>query len=658
MTDNIDDLFSQLDRRSFEDRDPNTTPQEAGAGTGNAQPSGWYTEHGYSSSIGAKNMISDPLMLDTATQSFKSSGESSAFLGHVHNSGTLPTSVTYTRGGTTGVVGITTLQSEGSFLIVPTASATNDTLYATWNLPNAPWSATNAPPNYVCSLRIRREPSTSDPTGNSTATLKLQLVDYDVLGGTYTVSQETDAVDWADIDQSSIYTLRLVNIAPASLPFSTANHIVLMRLKVVVDSGASATGSPQVIFGEPQASFSYDLSPLPFQPQLGYYNPLPTFGADGTVLTAQASATRGMAWSAPTGIQPTIIDAKGDLIAGTSSDTAARLVVGANGKVLMADSGATAGLSYVTDMDAFFGDGSDGSLSSSGTTTLSRDMFYTDVTLTGSGKIVTAGYRVFCNGTLNLGASAVISNNGGDGVAGVDGSAGTVGTGGAAGTTAGNGWDIWGGTAGTAGLDGTAGGTAGVAGNASQTTRTNCIGALTNRAGAGGGNASGGGTAAAGTGATNTVSAGPWRAALTYMSGASNGAGVIGTRGGGGGGGGGGTSLTSRPGGGGGGGAGGGVCLVFARIVTGSGTISANGGAGGNGGNAYNGGSGGGGGGGGGAGGAGGLAVLVYRYLTSWTGTVSANAGASGGGGTGTGTGSNGATPTAAVAGISLSLAI
>lgn len=42
----------------------------------------------------------------------------------------------------------------------------------------------------------------------------------------------------------------------------------------------------------------------------------------------------------------TIIDAKGDLIAGTAADTAARLAVGTNGQVLTADSAQTAGVKW------------------------------------------------------------------------------------------------------------------------------------------------------------------------------------------------------------------------------------------------------------------------------------------------------------------------
>jgi hypothetical protein len=49
-----------------------------------------------------------------------------------------------------------------------------------------------------------------------------------------------------------------------------------------------------------------------------------------------------------TAVNPTIIDAKGDLIAGTAADTVSRLAVGTNGQYLKADSTAGTGLAWAT----------------------------------------------------------------------------------------------------------------------------------------------------------------------------------------------------------------------------------------------------------------------------------------------------------------------
>lgn len=47
-------------------------------------------------------------------------------------------------------------------------------------------------------------------------------------------------------------------------------------------------------------------------------------------------------------LQPSIVDAKGDLIVGTAADTAGRLAVGSNGQVLKADNSTATGLAWGT----------------------------------------------------------------------------------------------------------------------------------------------------------------------------------------------------------------------------------------------------------------------------------------------------------------------
>jgi hypothetical protein len=65
----------------------------------------------------------------------------------------------------------------------------------------------------------------------------------------------------------------------------------------------------------------------------------------------------GSAWVAsddPNAIQNTIVDAKGDLIAASASDTPARLAVGTNGQVLTADSSTATGLKWAAASGGFF----------------------------------------------------------------------------------------------------------------------------------------------------------------------------------------------------------------------------------------------------------------------------------------------------------------
>ena len=76
------------------------------------------------------------------------------------------------------------------------------------------------------------------------------------------------------------------------------------------------------------------------------------------------------------------------------------------------------------------GDGSDGNVTvSSGVTTLSRDMFYANLTINGTGTIFTNGYKVFVKNILDLSAAPANAIN-------FNGAAGGSATGGVAGTPA------------------------------------------------------------------------------------------------------------------------------------------------------------------------------------------------------------------------------
>jgi hypothetical protein len=72
-------------------------------------------------------------------------------------------------------------------------------------------------------------------------------------------------------------------------------------------------------------------------------------GTTNQVLAKNSNTDMDFKWVADaSGIPATIIDAKGDLIAGTAADTASRLAVGANGTVLTADSAEATGLKWAT----------------------------------------------------------------------------------------------------------------------------------------------------------------------------------------------------------------------------------------------------------------------------------------------------------------------
>jgi hypothetical protein len=70
-------------------------------------------------------------------------------------------------------------------------------------------------------------------------------------------------------------------------------------------------------------------------------------GTTGQVLAKASNTDLDFVWSADAaGIPYSIVDAKGDLIAGTGADTASRLAVGANNTVLTADSTTATGLKW------------------------------------------------------------------------------------------------------------------------------------------------------------------------------------------------------------------------------------------------------------------------------------------------------------------------
>ena len=74
-------------------------------------------------------------------------------------------------------------------------------------------------------------------------------------------------------------------------------------------------------------------------------------GTTGQVLAKASGTDLDFSWVAQddsNAIQNAIVDAKGDLIGATASDTPARLAVGTNGQVLTADSTAATGLAWAT----------------------------------------------------------------------------------------------------------------------------------------------------------------------------------------------------------------------------------------------------------------------------------------------------------------------
>jgi len=279
-----------------------------------------------------------------------------------------------------------------------------------------------------------------------------------------------------------------------------------------------------------------------------------------------------------------------------------------------------------------FGDGSDGDVTVTTTTNLSRDMYYRNLTLSGSAYLSTNGYRIFVSEVLDLSAAPT-------GAIAFDSAQGSnaSGTTGGVGAAAVAGIMVGGKGAGGAGANGATGA------GANGTAGTNQTPANGGAGGAGGasGTGSGGGAGSGGAGGTiaNSLSFRRWSADLI------RGVTII-AAGAGGGGGAGGAGDGTAGGGGGGGGSSGGCVFVSARIIerggsTGAGAIRAIGYLGGNGASPAGGNRGGGGGGGGSGGG---WIFVAYQHLigSSASNALDASGGNGGSGANGTGTGTAG----------------
>lgn len=262
---------------------------------------------------------------------------------------------------------------------------------------------------------------------------------------------------------------------------------------------------------------------------------------------------------------------------------------------------------------AYGGDGSDGAVVISTTVTLTRNMHYTDLTITSTGILKPDGWIIYGTGTLTVDSGGVIQMDGIDGIGNVNG--------------------------GPQGSNQRALGFGGGAanGNANTTVGNNApaltgvassLGGASGNGGASGGGFAGGAGVSAGIGTTwgAVPYMNAWRnpnaRATGYASAIQNNtfvsAGIAGGPGGGGG-------ASDGNGGAGGGGGGGGVVVINFGKVTNNGRISSNGGKGGN---ALSNNAGGGGGGG---------AGVVFINTKSFTGTQPQALGGAGGNGTGTG---------------------
>lgn len=437
---------------------------------------------------------------------------------------------------------------------------------------------------------------------------------------------------------------------------------------------------------------------------------------DGVVVAGGVDAsttTKGISKLSTAPLSPTNPIAVGDNDSRVSPVSLSTVTAG-QVQALVGTSGTPgSGNKYVTDADTTgsgaiirssalsnsqgFGDGSDGNVTISTNTSLSRDMYYNNLTVSNTFTLTPNGYRIYVKGTLTVngvidlsGGAGTNGGNGGAASGGTGGTAGSVGSGGT-GTNSGTLVGSAAGTNGTSSAGASATGNQGAGANSAAATGT-AAGSLThalgtasqvgNTGGSGGsggtGNTGSGSSAGGSPGAVTGGAAGSVTAPVNKVTVFPNylnffdlatpggtgsvisfkGSTLTSSPGGGSGGGsGGGGNAALGGGGGGGGGSGGtgatgGLIVIYAHDITisATGVISALGGGGGGGGNGANGGGGGalgGGGGGGGSGsggmgGTGGVIILVSTSITN-AGSITVAGGTGGTAGSSAGNGgSNG----------------
>lgn len=268
-----------------------------------------------------------------------------------------------------------------------------------------------------------------------------------------------------------------------------ASAVAVLHLQLRVKPGLSAsTYAPAGVIGQPyQGKVTVSGGSGKYSVQALAVNPLPT----GIVVEAKSGKLSGQPTTlTPTTGAPTTHFQITDLVTGEIIITTAlgggSKSISINSSVPPAKPGhfftgsSTGALADVDYFSQFFGDGSDGTLTaSSGTTQLSRDTFYSNVTLSGTAVLDLNGFTLYVSDTLDItaaGAGAIISKTNVTGFA-------------------------WGGVPGTSSAGGA---TTGVAGGDAQSL-LGIMGGDGRRGGSGGSGTSGGGGIAGQAGGRNAV---------------------------------------------------------------------------------------------------------------------------------------------------------
>lgn len=456
--------------------------------------------------------------------------------------------------------------------------------------------------NYPTSIQSFSNPTATDLLENATAALDHDY-QHTTENDTLFALQTKCGVDGSAVNTTFDFKLSAISGGQKALTSGTSTQSVtnLTLVTPVVTLGGDATGDMYYRNGS------------------GAFVRL-AIGSAGQIL----NVTGGIpAWIANPSASDASTTVKGVVEIATAAEITAGTATGTTGAPLAVTPDALLASSYGalgTSLDKIlFGDGSDGAVVISGNTTLTRDMYYTNLTINSGVTLTTGNFRIFGTGTLtNNNATNGIVSNGGNGA---DGGASAGGTGGTC--TSGS---VRGGATGGTGGNGARGGGGGGAGGGTVWIAFKNV-AVQGGIQALGGNGGNGYTISGGGGYVAPTSGGSMTASLittgTAGDGGAAGGGVVTNAG---------TLTSSKQ-------SSKNVLLMYSlmdnALSLGMGGGAAGGGGGGNATQA-----------GGGGGGMGGVIVFMYRTITT-SGTLTVTGGT---GGTGTGGGSNGGNGSAGLA--------
>lgn len=161
----------------------------------------------------------------------------------------------------------------------------------------------------------------------------------------------TDCTNASNISSGTLASARLPELTGGDLTSSVGSAVLYLTTTGVAPATyGNSSATPQITVDSKGRITS--ASNVTVTPDWGSIVNKPAFVAsafaDTTVASNIVSGTLSASRLPTSVIQNTIIDAKGDLIVGSGADAVARLPVGANGQLLVADSTQTAGVRWTS----------------------------------------------------------------------------------------------------------------------------------------------------------------------------------------------------------------------------------------------------------------------------------------------------------------------